>query len=1301
MIRRKQLTPTTLPFDLPDLLFLQKASFNKFLQPNSRTGSREKEGLQLFLQETFPLRSESERVELEFLRYFCLPPIFGVGECKDHQLDYAGALYIVLKVITRNCRKIESERKTTIYLGDIPLMTRSGSFIIAGTDRVLISKLSKAPGLYTELSTTNSSASIIVRIVPQWGPWLSLEVGAGGSVLFRMNRSKPKPLSSLLQSCSIQPNENVGRAETDGELVVTKSRQFARLIPLELLAKPARFTIFSNEDNIVVRKGELVTRQHLKLLQELKLRFSMIKDEEVHDPSPPALADEDRTVTEELIEGCRKRKVSSINITSARQKTSSRTLLNIFSIQKHAECRPCLKAPGNDQPKKLKAPSTMPLSFQQGYALSKAGRASFNLKIGKQSASGPDTITRQDILDVIRYAGTVKSASIASDDIDHLENKRLWGAGEMIEKCFRTAFNKTKAQLKFLLNKTEETTRLQFHLMDPKKISACLHGLFVSSPLSQLTDQTNPLSDMSHKRRVASMIALGAGNQRAGAEVRDLHHSHYGKICPVETPEGQNIGLINSLTNQVVIDDEGRLRTPYRRKRQCPLQGNILHLSASEEERYVAAASSTAEPNILARKFGAALLVDSKEVALIDACPFQTISVATSLIPFLEHNDVNRALMGSNMQRQAVPCLSRDRPIVGTKIEKHVAQDIGACITTSSPMSSIFADSNKIITTVGFTREDVRIRTYELPKNLVSNQNTAINFCPTINSNPLLKPGQTIADSNSTCDGELALGNNVLVAFMPWNGYNFEDSIVVSEKLVRENVFTSVHVEDLVVLVRRTKARTERTTNIIDGIIHPNLDRSGTVILGSAVSSGDIVVGKVVRERTKPSRPEEKLLGAVFNGRASTIRNISATVPDGMGGTVTSVRTVTKQNGRSAGSSFLPDPKSRRELSQIERDVFTLSSKILKLRGATRQFLRSIDPYCWLGFIDDNDKAEELVRNCAVLNRARRKTKAGSCHQQKRILVNKDLPEGIDKMIKISITVEKKLQPGDKMSGRHGNKGVVSNVVPIEDMPYMNDGTIVDILLNPLGVPSRMNIGQIFEAHLGLLSKTFSNRARSVLAPSEGNGICRAKDFLYQVYDAPTDLQFVSLLSDLEVKQSISRCQLGITFSVPAFHQFKGSELSNISDGALTFKDIKRLNVSKARNQVFLCDGEEDKPFICPTTVGHIYYFKLHHLAENKVHSRSVGPYSAITQQPLGGKSQSGGQRFGEMEVWALEAYGAAYNLQEMLTVKSDDAWGRIRMYENIIRNNPVLSTKTTESFSVLLKEIRSLGLDFDTDSDG
>lgn len=1307
MIRRKQFLSSSLPFDLPNFLLLQRASFNKFLQPNIRTGNKEKGGLHLFFQEAFPIRSGGGKIELEFLRYFCLPPIFAADECKEHQLDYTGALYLVLKAITRNSQRVESERKITIYLGDIPLMTRSGSFIIAGTDRTFISKLSKAPGLYVEAINSNSSASTIVKIVPQWGPWLSLEVGKGGTMQFRVNKSKPKPILSLLQLYSIQSKEILSLVEDSGELMFTKTRQFIRLPPLELVSKPAKFSIFGNDNNIIVHKGEVVTHRHLKLFQKLKLRFSLIRTEEIsesfnaqtdHQPCLFTPADGDQILTRELVESFRRKKVSRTSIASMKKKASSILLQDIFSAQKNTEHQHGLKTDAGGQQKKLKTSSTIPFLLRKGYVLSKAGRASFNLKVGRWSAEGPNIITRQDILEAIKYTGTVKLTGFVCDDVDHLENKKLWGVGEMIERSFRFSFEKTKAYLKFLLNKTEETKRSQFYLVDPKEISTNLHSLFVSSPLSQLTDQTNPLSNISHKRRLSSMSAHGADSQRASVEVRDLHHSHYGKICPVETPEGQNIGLINSLTNQVIADDDGKLRTPYRRIEQCSLLGNTLYLSASEEEGYVVAASANLSPNILARKSGGTVLVNGRKIQLLDACPFQTISVATSLIPFLEHNDVNRALMGSNMQRQAVPCLSSERPVVATRIEKHVAQDIGACITTPISVRSIFVDSSKIVTSVGSNKRDARVRTYELSKNLVSNQNTAISFRPTVSPNRLLMPGQTLVDSNSSCDGELALGNNVLVAFMPWNGCNFEDSIVVSEKLVRENTFSSVHIEELIVLVSEAKGRRERTTNVIDGAANPNLDSCGTIILGSAVSSGDIIVGKVLCENTRALSPEEKLLYAVFNEEAPTARNVSATVPDGMSGTVTAVRTFNKQNGWEGMASFLPDLKTRRELKQLERNVFILSSKFLSLKNFKRSFLQSVDPYYWLALIG-GDGDEELMRGCSTLDKARRKNRAGPFCRQKRFLTKEELPEGIDKVIKISITVERKLQPGDKMSGRHGNKGVVSNVVPIEDMPYMRDGTIIDIILNPLGVPSRMNIGQIFEVHLGLLSEAFGKRSKLILASSEKNRTCRAKDFLHQVHNSITDIQFVSLLSELGAEQTISRCQAGITFSVPAFHQFSENELCSVAAGALTFKSIKRLNISKPRNQVYLCDGEEDKPCICPTTVGHIYYFKLHHLAEDKMHARSVGPYSAITQQPLGGKSQSGGQRFGEMEVWALEAYGAAYNLQEMLTVKSDDAWGRIKMYENIIRNNLVLSTKTTESFSVLLKEIKSLGIDFNNSS--
>jgi len=973
---------------------------------------------------------------------------------------------------------------------------------------------------------------------------------------------------------------------------------------------------------------------------------------------------------------------------------------------------------------------------EDAYDLSKVGRMKFNRRVGRDELTGPMTLINEDILAVIKILVDLRNGKGEIDDIDHLGNRRVRCVGELAENQFRAGLVRVERAVKERLGQAETENLMPHDLINSKPISAAIREFFGSSQLSQFMDQTNPLSEITHKRRVSALGPGGLTRERAGFEVRDVHPTHYGRVCPIETPEGPNIGLINSLALYARLNEYGFLETPYRKVVDGRVTDEIDFLSAIEEGRYVIAqANATMDAKgkltgelVSVRKAGETELTGPENVQYMDVAPTQIVSVAASLIPFLEHDDANRALMGSNMQRQAVPCLRPEKPVVGTGIERTCAVDSGTVVTAERGGLVDYVDANRIVVRVNDDETaagEVGVDIYNLIKYTRSNQNTNINQRPIVKKGDIISRGDVIADGASTDLGELALGQNMLVAFMPWNGYNFEDSILISEKVVSDDRYTSIHIEELSVLARDTKLGAEEITRDISNLSESQLgrlDESGIVYIGAEVLSGDTLVGKVTPKGETQLTPEEKLLRAIFGEKASDVKDTSLRVPSGMSGTVIDVQVFTREGiQRDKRAQSIIDDELKRyrqdlndQLRIVENDSFSRIERLLIGKAAnggpkrlakgtvvTKEYLADVDRYQWFEVrLADETAAGQLESLKESVEQKRHQFDLAFEEKRKKLTQGDELPPGVLKMVKVYLAVKRRLQPGDKMAGRHGNKGVVSRIVPVEDMPYMADGTQVDIVLNPLGVPSRMNVGQILETHLGWAAKGIGLRIGEML--DRQAKAAEVRKLLDKIYNGSGQGADVAGLTDDEVIELASNLRLGVPFATPVFDGASEPEIRQMLDIAFPDDDVRmtRIGFTPSKTQVMLHDGRTGDPFDRPVTVGYMHMLKLHHLVDDKMHARSTGPYSLVTQQPLGGKAQFGGQRFGEMEVWALEAYGAAYTLQEMLTVKSDDVNGRTKVYENLVKGEHAIDAGMPESFNVLVKEIRSLGIDIDLERD-
>jgi DNA-directed RNA polymerase subunit beta len=1353
---RKSFAKKTSLLDVPYLLKTQLASYKAFLQKDNLNGGRKTEGLQAAFESVFPISSHNGFARLDFVEYALGESMFDVRECQQRGLTFASPLRAKVRLVLMDKEAtqptVKEVKEQEVYMGEIPLITDNGSFVINGTERVIVSQLHRSPGVFFEhdKGKTHSSGKLIfsARIIPYRGSWLDFEFDPKDFLYFRVDRRRKMPVTILLKALGYSNDEILSEFFDFDSFVFTKDKIEMELVAERLRGEIARFDIKDKAGRVIVPKDKRINAKHLKDIKQAKVSKIFVPEDFllgralaetiIVKDTGEVLAKANEEITEELLDKLKSESVSKIKtiyvndldygdyvsstlrIDETPDKLSAR--IAIYRMMRPGE------PPTEDSVEAL----FQRLFFNSDtYDLSGVGRMKFNKRLGRDNSDGPVTLTKEDILEAIKLLVELRNGRGAIDDIDHLGNRRVRCVGELAENQFRSGLVRVERAVKERLAQAEAENLMPHDLINSKPISAAIREFFGSSQLSQFMDQTNPLSEITHKRRISALGPGGLTRERAGFEVRDVHPTHYGRVCPIETPEGPNIGLINSLALYASLNKYGFLETPYLKVLDKKLAGEISYLSAIEEGRYVIAQANALMDSqgrlsgdlVSVRVNGEATLSSPDKVQYMDVTTSQIVSVAASLIPFLEHDDANRALMGSNMQRQAVPCLRPEKAFVGTGIERTCAIDSGTVVRAKRGGKIDFIDSRRIVIRVNdqeTSEGEAGVDIYNLIKYMRSNQNTNINQRPLVETGDVVCQGDVIADGASTDMGELALGQNMLVAFMPWNGYNFEDSILISEKVVSEDRFTSIHIEELSVLARDTKLGSEEITRDISNLSEAQLgrlDESGVVYIGAEVEAGDVLVGKVTPKGETQLTPEEKLLRAIFGEKASDVKDTSLKVPSGMSGTVIDVQVFTREGViRDKRAQEIIDSELSRyrkdlddQLRIVEQNIFDRVNKLLidtvatggpgltEERALDQSHLSSLRKHQWFEFrLADESAALSLERLNESLEQKRTQFDLAFKAKKKKLLQGDELPPGVLKMVKVNIAVKRRLQPGDKMAGRHGNKGVVSRIVPVEDMPYMADGRPVDVVLNPLGVPSRMNVGQILETHLGWAAKGLGERIGLMLEEENGNSGLR--EFLAKMYNASGKSESLEELTDNEVRELAGNLSAGVPFATPVFDGASEEEIMDMLKLAYPEQLANKISLSDSRTQVKLFDGRTGEAFDRPVTIGYMHMLKLHHLVDDKMHARSTGPYSLVTQQPLGGKAQFGGQRFGEMEVWALEAYGASYTLQEMLTVKSDDVNGRTKVYENIVKGDHVIDAGMPESFNVLVKEIRSLGIDIDLD---
>ena len=1342
---------------IPYMLQMQLDSYARFLQADKAPDKRGEYGLHGVFNLAFPIASHSGHIELQYAGYMLGEPAFDVKECKSRGITYAAPLRVQLRMVIfekRASGKIDKDKppkeikEQEVYFGDLPLMTDTGTFIVNGTERVVVSQLHRSPGVFFEhdKGKTHSSGKLLysARIIPYRGSWIDFEFDPKDHLYVRIDRRRKLPVTVLLHALGMDDNQILSTF-FDFETVKCKSKDSYEmsLVPDRLRGEIAKFDIQVNR-KVVVKAGRRITARHVKVIKDAgvkslevpaeylngKVIAKDIVDTKTGELSVVANAKIDEDLIERLFaDGVKSFKTIYTNevnrgpyiSATLDKKIDSTTSVLEAQVEIYRVMRP------GDPPAKDSAKNLFENLFQnpERYDLSACGRMKFNRAVGRKKVTGSSTLDMQDIIEVLKIMIDIRNGQGTVDDIDHLGNRRVRCVGEMTENIYRGGLVRVERAVRERLSQSEAHETTPQELINPKPMSAVLKEFFGSSQLSQFMDQNNPLSEITHKRRISALGPGGLTRSRAGFEVRDVHPTHYGRVCPIETPEGQNIGLINSLAVYARTNEYGFLETPYMKVEKSKVTNKIEYLSAIEESNCVIAqANASVEKNnkltdelVSCRSHNELLMLPPGKIEYMDVSPKQIVSVAAALIPFLEHDDANRALMGANMQRQAVPTLRAEKPLVGTGIEGVVAADSGATLTAKRGGTVDTVDASRIVVRVNEKEtvdEGSGVDIYQLTKYERSNQNTCINQRPLVKPGDCIKSGDVLADGPSTDLGELALGQNILVAFMPWNGYNFEDSILISERVVEEDRFTTVHIEELTCTARDTKLGPEEITadipNVSEGVLS-KLDASGIVYIGAEVQSGDILVGKVTPKSETKLTPEEKLLRAIFGEKASDVKDNSLKVALGMQGTIIDVRVFTRED----------EPKDERALSiekeKIEKfekdlndqsriyedDIFNRIEKLITGKLAdggpsglksgskiTTAYLHDMERENWLKIRMQSDEVSRQFEAFVQRLKLQRTRLAEFAKEQRdKIQAGDNLQPGVIKTVKVYLAVKRRLQPGDKLAGRHGNKGVVSMIVPVEDMPYMEDGTPVDVVLNPLGVPSRMNIGQVLEAHLGWAAKHLGKKIGRML--DEGIQGAELRSKLGEVYDAGGGQQnSLKLLNDGEVHELANNLRDGVPMSTPVF------------DGAHEDEIKKMLEMAglQTSGKVRLRDGRTGEWFDNEVTVGYMYILKLNHLIDDKMHARSTGPYSMITQQPLGGKAQFGGQRFGEMEVWALEAYGVAHVLQEMLTVKSDDVVGRNKMYKDITNGDFQMETNVPESFKVLIKEIRSLCINISLEND-
>ncbi len=1365
---RKSFGKSTDVLPVPFLLATQLESYRSFLQADIDPDQRQDQGLQMAFKSVFPMESFSGNAALEFVRYRLGEPSFDERECQQRGATFAVSLRVLVRLVIYDkdapagVKQVKDIKEQEIYMGEMPLMTNNGTFIINGTERVVVSQLHRSPGVFFDhdKGKTHSSGKLLfsARVIPYRGSWLDFEFDPKDMVYVRIDRRRKLPATILLRALGYDTEEILALFFETDTITLGRRKLDIALVPERLRGDITSFDILAKKD-LVVEAGKRITARHLRQLADAGVKKLTIPREfligkvlahRVGDPETgEVLASPNDEITDELIDLLIDKKVKKIRTLFTNDLDHGAFISDTLRIDPTTNALEAMievyrmMRPGEPPTKETAQNLFHNLFFTRDrYDLSEVGRMKFNRRLGNED----DNTTRvlydakyfagrgdkesqalaeqrgdsSDILQVMQMLVAIRNGQGTVDDIDHLGNRRVRSVGEMVENQFRIGLVRVDRAVRERLNLAESEGLMPQAMVNSKPISAAIREFFGSSQLSQFMDQNNPLSEITHKRRVSALGPGGLARERAGFEVRDVHPTHYGRVCPIETPEGPNIGLINSLAVYARTNHYGFLETPYRKVKKGQITNQIDYLSAIEEGAFtIAQANATVDAEgrltdalVSCRHQNDFTLAPPEQIEYMDVAPKQIVSVAASIIPFLEHDDANRALMGANMQRQAVPNLRVQKPLVGTGMERTVAIDSGVTVVAQRGGIIKSVDAARIVVRVNDKEsqpDEAGVDIYNLTKYTRSNQNTCINQTPLVQVGDQIQRGDVMADGQSTDKGELALGQNLRVAFMPWNGYNFEDSILISEQIVQEDRFTTIHIEEITCMARDTKLGSEEITADIPNINEAalaRLDESGIVFAGAEVREGDILVGKVTPKGETQLSSEEKLLRAIFGEKAADVKDTSVRAGANCTGTVIDVRIFTREGvEKDARALQIEDhelKRVRKDLDDqqqiVEGDAFARIEKLLLNKIAeggpeplkpggkvTKNYLNSLAPDQWLEIRLKNEAA--AVKLEAIGQHIRNLREAFTdrfAHEKQKLLAGDDLPPGVLKMVKVYVAVKRRVQPGDKMAGRHGNKGVVSRIVPVEDMPYDHTGRPVDIVLNPLGVPSRMNIGQVLETHLGLAAKGLGERIATMLDTNAQ--MTELREFLHRIYNTSGQSEDLDSLSDEELLEMAHNLRDGVPFATPVFDGANEDEI----------RQMLTLAGQPTSGQMTLFDGRTGDQFERSVTVGYMYMLKLNHLVDDKMHARSTGPYSLITQQPLGGKAQFGGQRFGEMEVWALEAYGASYTLQEMLTVKSDDVDGRTRMYKSIVDGDQRMDADMPESFNVLVKEIRSLGINID-----
>jgi DNA-directed RNA polymerase subunit beta len=1340
--------------DIPNLIDIQKNSYKRFLQLDTPVDARKNSGLEAVFRSVFPIKDFSDTASLEYVSYSLGAPKYDVEECHQRGMTFAAPMKVKVRLVVWDVtkdpgsRSIRDIKEQEVYFGEIPLMTDNGTFIINGTERVIVSQLHRSPGVFYDhdKGKTHSSGKVLysARVIPYRGSWLDFEFDHKDILYVRIDRRRKMPATVLLKGLGYSNDALINYFYKSEDISVGANAALTKQVDAELLSNQKAMVDIVNPatGEVILKSNRKFTKAALRKMAENGIKEIPITQEEIvgkvasHDIYDPAtgeiLAECNEELTLAKVEEIIQKGITTFQILFIDNLHVTSSLRDTILIDKISTTDEALieiyrrLRPGD--PPTLKSALALfdNLFFNaERYDLSAVGRLKLNYKLGVDVPLDCMTLTREDILEVVRYLIELKNGKGNIDDIDHLGNRRVRAVGELLENQYRIGLVRMERAIKERMSLQEVENLMPHDLINSKPVSAVVKEFFGSSQLSQFMDQTNPLSEVTHKRRLSALGPGGLTRERAGFEVRDVHPTHYGRVCPIETPEGPNIGLIASLSTYARINEHGFVETPYRVVKEGRVTDEVRFFSALEEEGHaIAQANADIDKNgrfaadyISARKSGEFVLVGRDELELMDVAPMQLVSVAASLIPFLENDDANRALMGSNMQRQAVPLLRADSPLVGTGMERVVARDSGVSSVARHNGIVESVDASRIVVKIDEDQYDATgtgVDIYNLIKFARSNQNTCINQRPVVKVGDHVIAGDIIADGPSTDMGELALGQNVLVAFMPWGGYNYEDSILISERLVKDDRYTSIHIEEFEAVARDTKLGKEEITSDIPNLGEEtlkDLDESGIIRIGAEVRPGDILVGKITPKGETQLSPEEKLLRAIFGEKAGDVRDTSLRVPPGVEGTVIGAKIFSRKGADKDARTEIIEKAEEMRLRKDEQDEIRIirdsaigklkrllvgrtaavkiegsDGKVLIPKGAsiTEEMLKSFTMDRWdeISIADDDTVDEKVAQTLATLNQQIDIIKYVFDDKVQKLRRGDDLPPGVIKMVKVYIAIKRKLQVGDKMAGRHGNKGVVSRILPEEDMPYMEDGRPVEIVLNPLGVPSRMNVGQILETHLGWAARGLGWKIEEFLEKNSPHD--EVKRFLKGVYHDPDMHTFIDKLEGEELINVAKRLKRGVPMASPVF---EGASESSI-------QDMMKHAGFETTGQVTLYDGKSGDKFMHKVTVGIMYVLKLHHLVDDKIHARSIGPYSLVTQQPLGGKAQFGGQRLGEMEVWAMEAYGAAYALQEFLTVKSDDVAGRTRMYEAIVKGKHTLEPGLPESFNVLIKELQSLGLD-------